>query len=320
MKKQFLAILCCACSYSYAQVRIDGNFPFQTDPAKQYSLYIPSGYSALIPHRLMLALHPFNTATWNSISWCDTLTTFAETNNLILVCPDGGVDGMIDDPIDTAFTSALLDSMLLWYNIDTQKIYVMGFSVGGKTTYTYGLFHSWRFGGFIPIGAAVNGTTEVTGLIQNANSKPFFLVHGSLDSPSIRFYPVRSALIANNAIEKDTLMPGVAHTINFPNRNLILTIAYHWIDSVNCAQLALDIKNIEAENDVTIFPNPASTEIKINLPSKNNFLIEVINTLGKTIIKTENQNKIDVSRLSSGIYFIKVKQENIFYSQKVIKQ
>jgi len=323
MKKLLPAILCCAFLYTDAQIRIDGNFPFQTDPAKQYSLYIPSGYNASVPHRMMLGLHPFNTATWNSISWCDTLTAFAETNNLILVCPDGGVDGMIDDPIDTAFTSALLDSMLLWYNIDTQKIYVMGFSVGGKTTYTYGLFHSWRFGGFIPIGAAVNGTTEVTGLIQNANGKPFFLVHGALDSPSIRFYPIRSALISNNAIEKDTLMPGIGHTINFPNRNLILSIAYHWIDSVNCAQLTTSINESIREKIFQIFPNPASENISVTFPESQNqkAQIQIFNAMGMLLkeISVTQSAQINIEDLPSGLYFVEVRTDKATIRTKIIK-
>lgn len=320
MKKYLFAILTFTCSISNAQVRIDSSFPFQTDPSKNYSLYIPSGYNASVPHRLMLALHPLNVTTWNSISWCDTLTNFAEANNLILVCPDGGIDGMIDDPIDTAFTSALLDSMLLWYNIDTQKIYAVGFSWGGKTTYTYGLFHSWRFGGFIPIGAAVNGTTEVTGIIQNANGKPFYLVHGGSDIPATRFYPIRTSLISNGAIEKDTLMPGIGHTINFPNRNLILSAAYQWIDSVNCAQITSSINNIDVRNDIIIFPNPTNTEVQVNLTSKNNFEVEIINEHGEPIIKKQNIVKIDVSQLPCGIYFVKVSDKQNSWMGKFIKQ
>ena len=184
---------------SFSQIRIDSSFPFQSDPAKKYSLYIPSGYNSNTPHKLMLALHPLNTSRWNGKSWCDTLKQFAETNKLILVSPDGGVDGMIDDAIDTAFTSALLDSIAIWYNINWMKAYAMGFSWGGKTTYTYGLFHSNKLHGFIPIGAAITGVTEVNGLLQNATGKPFYLVHGTLDSPNTRFYPIRDSLINRGA-------------------------------------------------------------------------------------------------------------------------
>ncbi len=305
MKLILTGIITFAFLFSNAQVRVDGTFPFQTDTAKKYSLYIPSGYNTAVPHRLMLGLHPLNTAAWNSISWCDTLTDFAEANNLVLVCPDGGPDGAVDDPIDTAFTSALLDSMSVWYNIDTMKTYVMGFSWGGKTTYTYGLNHSWRFGGFIPIGAAISGTTEVNGIIQNANGKPFFLVHGGSDSPNTRFYPVRTALIANNAIEKDTLMPGIGHTINFPNRNQILSMAFQWIDSVNCAQMTVSVNNISEKGIVNVYPVPAGAEIFIECGDKIGKEVRIFNSLGAMVKEFKSDNstlKIHVADWQDGIY------------------
>lgn len=222
-------------THAIAQQRIDGSFPFQSDPAKKYSLYIPSGYEQGTPHRLMIGFHALNVARWNAASWCDTLVAFAEANDLLLACPDGGDDGRIDDPIDFAFTEVLLDSVAAWYSIDAAKRYAMGFSWGGRATYTFGLTHAGIFGGFVPIGAAINGTTEVQGIIQNAEGKPFYLVHGANDSPNIRYWPIRQALIDNGAIVNSILMPGVGHTIDFPNRNEILGVAFQWVDSVNCA-------------------------------------------------------------------------------------
>ena len=216
------------------QMRIDGNFPFQSDPSKDYSLYIPSGYSAGTPNGLMLGMHPFNTARWDAVSWCDTLIDFAEANGLILACPDGGSDGNITDQIDTAFTTALLDSVYSWYNIDMDRIYIMGFSMGGRATYTYGLSHPEVFGGLLPIGAAITGTNEVnTSLQGNSSCKAVYIVHGSFDSPNNRYYPVLNALTSSGALINSLLMPGVGHTIDFPNRNQILTDAFTWIDSVN---------------------------------------------------------------------------------------
>jgi predicted esterase len=239
-----------------AQERIDGDFPFQTDPEKKYSLFIPEGYDAQTPHRLMLALHPWNTANWDAESWCDTLITFGTMNDLIIVCPDGGPDGQVDDPIDTAFTTALLDSVHNWYNIDTEKRYAMGFSWGGKTVYTYCLNHIDNFNGFIPIGAAINGTSEIDDVLGNSADLPWYLVHGSLDSPNTRFYPLLEGLEYNGAITNSNLMSGVDHTINFPDRNEILTTAFQWVDSVNCG-LITDVPEPIVSNNVLLTPSPA---------------------------------------------------------------
>lgn len=230
-----------ACSLLSAQQRIDSNFAFQTDPAKKYSIYVPSTYSAASANKMMLGLHPFNTSRWDAESWCDTLIDFAEMNGLLLICPDGGADGRVDDAIDTAFATAVMDSMEVWYNVDTDNIYAMGFSVGGRATHTYGLNHTSRMSGWIPIGAAISGLNEVTpNLLKNADCIPVYLVHGSNDSPNNRYWPVRQALIDSGAVVESILMSGVGHTIDFPNRNQILTTAYQFIDSVNNAPLHVD--------------------------------------------------------------------------------
>ena len=115
-------IFCFFTITAFAQERIDGTLAFQTDPAKKYSIYIPSSYDANTPNQLMLGLHPLNTSRWDAESWCDTLIQFAEMNDLLLICPDGGSDGAIDDPIDTAFTTVILDSMLQWYAVDESQV------------------------------------------------------------------------------------------------------------------------------------------------------------------------------------------------------
>ncbi len=299
--KKLVTLLACLPMLLVAQQRINSSFTFQSQ-TKLYSIYVPSSYSASTPSKLMLGLHPFNTSRWNATSWCDTLIDFAEANDLLVICPDGGADGKVDDPIDTAFTSAILDSMLVWYNVDTAKTYAMGFSWGGLTTYTYGLNHASRFGGFMPIGAAIGGSGPISGVSNNARRKPFYVIHGANDSPNTRYYPLINELTAKNAILNTILMPGVGHTIDFPNRNTILGNAFTWIDSVNCFQIdstvvfndslgvfndsvmvyndsvkayndsiaALDVLlyPIPLSKDLEVYPNPAASNQKLSLSVK----------------------------------------------------
>ncbi len=221
-----------------SQTRVDSGFIFQQDPYKKYALFIPSSYNASKPAKMMLALHPLNTSRWDARSWCDTLITFAGSNQLILVCPDGGADGKIDDPIDTAFTSALLDSVFLWYNINPDRVYIMGFSWGGRTTYTYGLNHADKFSGFLPIGAAINRLNEVSPqLIKQAKNKAVYILHGGNDNPGTRYYPIKKALVDSGAIINSRLLPGIGHTIDYPNRNQIFTEAFQWLDSIVVSHL-----------------------------------------------------------------------------------
>ncbi len=303
-----------------AQQRIDGTFPFQTDLVKQYSIYVPSSYTPGTPHRLMLGLHPLNTARWNSISWCDTLIVFAETNGLLLVCPDGGADGAIDDPIDTAFTTALLDSMDTWYSIDHDKVYVMGFSWGGRTTYTYGLLRPQVFRGYLPIGAAINGLAEVNTTMQAYSAgKPVYIVHGGSDSPSTRYTPILDALNANGAMVNSILMPGIGHTIDFPNRNAILGVAFQWIDSVNCAALMTAVRELPSTTPtLRIVPNIIGTDrhaqLEVVLTDNGSVTVDVLDGQGKAIRtfnaqlpKGSSTIELDLNGSAPGNYVLKVR-------------
>ena len=123
-----------------SQQTVDLAFQFPAGGTfKKYHIYIPSSYNASVANKLMVGFHPFNTSRWDGKSWRDSLISFAENKNLLLVCPDGGADGRIDDQVDYDFTTALIDSMKVWYNVDPLQVFGVGFSVGGKAVYEYGL-------------------------------------------------------------------------------------------------------------------------------------------------------------------------------------
>ncbi|MBD79018.1 MAG: hypothetical protein CL840_08875 [Crocinitomicaceae bacterium] len=224
----------------YGQTKIDRSFTFQS-VNKKYSIFVPANYNSSKPNKMMVGMHPFNTSRWDAKSWRDTLTTFANSNNLLLVCPDGGANGSIIDQIDTAFTTVLIDSMFKWYNVDTGQVYIMGFSFGGKATYIYGLEHPEIFAGYMPIGAATNINDLPRRRRNNAACKPVAIVHGGNDSPNSRFTPMRDTLKNYTDYVWDTLMLGVGHTIDFTNRNQILTRAFNYLDSINNLDVSVSL-------------------------------------------------------------------------------
>lgn len=290
MNKQILSFLLAILTLSAtAQTRVDSNFDFQTVMGKKYSLYIPTSYNSANANKMMVAFHPFNTTRWDAKAWCDTLTAFAEMNGLILVCPDGDADGNITDQIDYDFTTALIDSVAKWYNINDKKTYAMGFSMGGLATYEYGLKNHTKFGGYIPIGAATNGTTSFSSDLPNAANKAFYLVHGNNDAPANRFTPVLTGLNNNNAITEDTLMPGVGHTIDFTDRNEILSRAFRWIDSVNSAQLSVESTSKNTTR-LTVYPNiiQLGSSIHLLVPTTSNDIeYTLFNSAGQKIFAVE---------------------------------
>lgn len=66
---------------------------------------------------------------------------------------------------------------------------------------------------------------------------------------------------------------------------------------------------------VSIYPNPAKGFFSIDGLDKN-FKVDVVNTNGLTLKSTENKNRVNISGLESGLYFVKITQSNM---QKIFK-
>lgn len=317
MKTLILGIAVLLGSYLSAQTTIDTAFNFQTDPNKKVSIYIPSTYSQGTNNALMLALHPWNTNRWNGQSWRDTLIAFAEQNNLILLCPDGGSDGQIDDKIDQDFSTAMIDTIIKWYSIDTKRIYCMGFSWGGKTTYLYGLSKPRTFCGYIPIGAAID-VREVALVSDSAKNKPIYIIHGGNDAPSTRYTPLKNAMEVNGGIVNSILLPGVGHTIDFPNRNQIMTTGFKWVDSVcvNFSSVPIDtnstsnsVDGYNADLKFDIYPNPMQKgqQFVIETHSVDRLKVSLFNSNGMLLWEKEINERSEIKAPPfSGSYILMI--------------
>jgi len=286
---------------SIAQEQINGSLPFQTDPSKDYSIYIPSGYTEGKAIAAFLALHPWNTDNWDGRRWCEEIADFAEANNVILICPDGGADGQIDDPIDTAFTTVMIDSAMTWYSIAPDSLYAMGFSWGGKTTYTYGLNHVDKFAGFMPIGAAIS-VDEINGISDQAFEKPFYLIHGGNDSPNVRYFPLIERLEDEGAFVGSELLPGVGHTIWFPNQVETLTKGFVWLKANSHS--IVDVKNIDTYQNIILSKENYSRGMRLSFNDKSISTAMIYSIEGELITKGYT-NEI-LAPEENGMYIITV--------------
>ncbi len=78
------------------------------------------------------------------------------------------------------------------------------------------------------------------------------------------------------------------------------------------------------KTEINVYPNPCNNELKINLNSllDNPITIKIFNIQGllvKSITTNNNENIINISNLSKGIYFVKVVGNNINVYERVIK-
>lgn len=75
----------------------------------------------------------------------------------------------------------------------------------------------------------------------------------------------------------------------------------------NECDLPYSVDETMAENDVNIYPNPASQEVNVLINNGLNLSsIEIIDLTGRVILKSEKAVGIDISELPEGQYFVKV--------------
>ena len=86
------------------------------------------------------------------------------------------------------------------------------------------------------------------------------------------------------------------------------------------ADATLSSDSFALENQVKVYPNPASTNLTIsNLDKISIKNVTLINLLGKEVLKSQNTENLNVSQLSRGIYILKIEStSNKIINKKVI--
>jgi hypothetical protein len=87
----------------------------------------------------------------------------------------------------------------------------------------------------------------------------------------------------------------------------------------NCFQFTTDIKENSNTNNITIYPNPTSNVINLQLPQNISIgNIQLYNALGSIVASYPIKEQIDVSNLRNGIYYLQLISKDQLYFQKVI--
>lgn len=110
---------------------------------REYIIHVPSSYDSTTPTALIIALHGIGSQIEYS-SPSTGLNGVSDTAGFIVIYPQAytktffGVESIVwndGSPVssgkdDIGFIKALKDSAQTWYNIDTNRVYVAGFSMG----------------------------------------------------------------------------------------------------------------------------------------------------------------------------------------------
>ncbi|MBQ8222267.1 MAG: T9SS type A sorting domain-containing protein [Bacteroidales bacterium] len=93
-----------------------------------------------------------------------------------------------------------------------------------------------------------------------------------------------------------------------------------WIDNILFPCSSFTDVNEMNNDDIRIYPNPANyfIDIEIENDKEKAKSIEIINEMGVTVIRSKFKNKIDVSSLSPGLYFIRINFKDYIHNEKVV--
>lgn len=100
--------------------------------------------------------------------------------------------------------------------------------------------------------------------------------------------------------------------INSPFRNQL--------GNHNLCSIPLGLNDDNLNNKISIYPNPAKIELKLNSTQNEIDEISISNLLGHVLIKSKNQNHINISILTNGIYILAITQGQNKYTKKFIKE
>ncbi|WP_238528718.1 T9SS type A sorting domain-containing protein [Kordia algicida OT-1] len=167
------------------------------------------------------------------------------------------------------------------------------------------------------LGSPVNLPAPSAGTNSNMYT---FTVDGSPTSGSIYILENNSALAntitpLKSFMQADMVDDGMAQYTNVVDPNAAAVTAP---SSFNLATLAVEEDNILS--GLSLYPNPASDIVKIQLPQAvNEIKIEVYDNAGKQIaMQLSPDNTIDVSNIASGLYLITISSDDIKTTKKLI--
>lgn len=167
-----------------------------------YTLFIPTSYDPDVPNALVVDLHGLGITPLQQILF-DGTTDSAERYGFIVVAPmgyslSGWWGAQTGQPVETAQMKPgnderyatgelseidalhVLETMRREYNIDSDRIYLMGHSMGGAGTYYLGAQHNDIWAALAPISGA--GAPTTLEAVEPYRALPMLIMHGEMDS------------------------------------------------------------------------------------------------------------------------------------------
>lgn len=393
MKRSILVVILVTilCGNLFGQTNIADSIVHQTYQRK-FMVHFPPNFNTSTQRALVLNLHGGSGNMLNAQGF-SLLNPVSDQYNFIVAWPQGyGIappgfswaDGRntsadqagIDD---IGFIQKLIDTLISRYNVDTNRIYICGFSNGGFMVQRLACQWPDRFAAMASLGSSMdtvlyqncnpskpvpmaffNGTADPAmpyggGAMQNPQVIPvvpvdttvqFWVRHNHCQTANPLFNFPDTFISDNSTAELYTYTqcdcnadvrfyklingghtwPGVyvasqASVLGNTNRDINAGIElWNFFNAHTLCKTTVRTEKLNAQPKIKVYPNPAQSILNINLSPAEISHISITNITGQVLIQLKNQNQIDISGLSKGIYLITITQGPFKQTQKFVKQ
>jgi len=323
---------------------------------REYIQYVPASYDGTTPVPVVFCLHGLgdNMNNFKGIG----MNFVADTANFIVITPQALVDPLVSSSAwnsgasylgytlnggidDVGFLGAVLDTLIANYNIDQQRVYSCGFSMGGFMTNKLGCEMNDRIAAIASVAGTIGGAVNC----QPGRAIPACHFHGTGDS---------TVLYANNEYGNDAedlalywagnnncnLTPTVTNLPDIQADGFTIThklfsscddgaevelfrvdsAGHIWLTPANDIFYTTEIwkffnKHTHSENVsvmeqevlFNMYPNPANDIVYFEFLNEKVSQIQIIDQQGRVVV-SENRMaaSINVANLSTGNYLVRI--------------
>ncbi len=337
---------------------------------RKYMEYIPANYTGVNPVPVVFCLHGLgdNINNFKNIG----MQVLGDTAGFITIYPEAVsspygtawnsgasymgyvLNGTVND---AGFLSELIDTIASHYNVNMQRVYFCGFSMGGFMSQRMACEMGNRVAAIASVSGTIgtsltctparripvchfhgtaDGTVAYTGNQYGMDAEAlvnYWVTYNNCDTPAV--HNILPDLVNDTILVETFFYPsangnadvlfykeiGADHQWLYPPANDISCTIEIWKFFRKYINIVGDIEDFSSAKKIKIFPNPAIDRLSIELPENSE--IQIFNIQGQLVksdYSLENTYSTDVSVLFAGTYIVKIISKSGVSVGKFLKQ